>query len=207
MKLIDITHPLGVSTVEWPGDVPFSLEPTARIVQGDSVNLSRVTLSLHTGTHADAPFHYDDQGRCMADIPLERYVGRCRLVHLEGRRMITADDLRALNLGGVERVLIRTGSCPDLSRFHPDFTAMAPEAIEYLASIGVGLIGTDAHSVDPADSTDLPAHRACARTGLLILENLRLTGVEPGDYELIALPLKLERADGSPVRAVLRRLV
>lgn len=206
MKLIDITHPLGASTAEWPGDTPFTLEPTARISQGDAVNLSKVTLSPHNGTHADAPFHYDQQGAFMADLPLERYVGRCRLIALEGRRSVSEADLRAVDLDGVERVLIRTGSCPDLSRFNPDLTYLEPEAVRYLASVGVGLIGTDAHSVDPSESKELPAHRACAQAGILIIENLRLTDVEPGEYELIALPLKLERADGSPIRAVLRTL-
>jgi arylformamidase len=206
MKLIDITHPLSARTAEWPGDTPFSLEPTAQIVRGDSVNLSKITLSPHNGTHADAPYHYDAQGAFMADVGLDRYVGRCRLVALEGRRSVTEADLRALNLAGVERLLIRTGSCPDLSRFNPDFTYIEPDAVRYLASIGIGLIGTDAHSVDPSSSKELPAHHACAEAGILILENLNLAGVATGEYELIALPLKIEGADGSPVRAVLRTL-
>ncbi|MFZ5817351.1 MAG: arylformamidase [Bacillota bacterium] len=206
MRLIDITHPLGAATAPWPGDTPCSVEPTARLDRGDSVNLSKITLSPHNGTHADAPFHYDQQGAFMAEVPIERYVGRARVVALEGRRSVTEADLRAIDLGGVERVLIRTGSCPDLSRFNPDFTYFEPEAVRYLASQGVRLLGTDAHSVDPGSSKDLPAHRACAEAGILILENLQLNDVAPGDYELIALPLKLEQADGSPVRAVLRTL-
>lgn len=206
MRLIDITHPLGESTATWPGDQPFTLEPTARLAQGDAVNLSRLTFSPHTGTHADAPFHYDESGRFMADLPLERYVGPCRLLVLEGRRSISEADLRAADLAGVERLLINTGSVGDLACFNPDFTAIEPEAVYYLASVGVKLLGTDAHSVDPSDSRELPAHHACAETGILILENLRLAGVAPGEYELIALPLKLERCDGSPIRAVLRTL-
>ncbi|MFZ5825108.1 MAG: arylformamidase [Bacillota bacterium] len=206
MRLIDITHPLGAATAPWPGDVAFSLEPTARLTGGDAVNLSKVTFSPHNGTHADAPFHYDQQGAFMADVDLEPYVGRALLIALEGRRSITAADLRAVDLKGVERVLVRTGSCPDRTRFNPDFTYMEPEAVRYLASQGVRLLGTDAHSVDPRESRELPAHRACAESGILILENLRLAGVEPGEYELIALPLKMEQADGSPVRAVLREM-
>lgn len=205
-KLIDITHPLGTTTAPWPGDVPFSLEPTARLTEGDSVNLSKITFSPHNGTHADAPFHYDQQGAFTADLPLERYVGRAQLIALEGRRSVSEGDLRALSLTGAERVLMRTGSCPDPSRFNPEFTYIEPGAVRYLASQGVKLIGTDAHSVDPSDSKELPAHRACAETGTLILENLHLTGVEPGEYELIALPLKMERADGSPIRAALRTI-
>ncbi len=206
MKLYDITHPLGEGTACWPGDTPFTLEPTAQLAQGDSVNLSRITLSPHNGTHADAPYHYDQKGAYMADVPLERYIGRARLIALEGRISVTEDDLRSVELNGVERVLIRTGSCPDLTRFNRNFTYLEPAAIRYLASVGVRLIGTDAHSVDPSDSRELPAHHACAEAGMMIIENLRLNDIPAGEYELIALPLKLERADGSPVRAVLRTL-
>lgn len=206
MRLIDISHVLGNETTCWPGDVPFRLAATARIGDGDSVNLSSLTLSPHNGTHTDAPFHYDDAGLTMDRVPLEPYVGRARVVALEGRRCISADDLRALRLAPLERLLIRTGSCPDRTRFNPAFTFLEPDAIDYLASLGVRLVGTDAHSVDPFDSKDLPAHHACFRAGLIILENLNLAGVEPGEYELIALPLKVEGGDGSPVRAVLRTL-
>lgn len=205
MRLIDITHPLSERTATWPGDTPFSLTETARIAQGDTVNLSVIRTSPHVGTHADAPLHYDERGTAMADLSLAPFIGPAQLVALEGRRAITANDLRQLGLQpGLERLLVRTGSCPDLSRFYPELTYFEPDAIHYLAALGVKLIGTDAHSVDASDSKELPAHRACAQTGIHILENLRLNGVEPGEYELIALPLKLEAADGSPVRAVLR---
>lgn len=205
MRLIDITHPLSERTATWPGDTPFSLTETARIARGAAVNLSVIRTSPHVGTHADAPLHYEERGAGMAELPLEPFVGPCLVVALEGRQAITVDDLRQLGLQlGLERLLVRTGSCPDLSRFYPDLTYFEPDAIHYLASLGVKLIGTDAHSVDPSESKDLPAHRACGQTGIFIVENLRLGEVEPGEYELIALPLKLEAADGSPVRAVLR---
>jgi arylformamidase len=204
MKYFDITHPLGNSTAGWPGDEPFRLEPTARLTNGDSVNLSRITLSPHTGTHADAPYHYDESGLRMDEVPPERYIGPARLVALEGRAMIAVADLQGLDLEGVERLLVRTGSCPDATRFHRNFTAFEPDAVRYLARRGVRLIGTDAHSMDPMESKELPAHHACAAAGILIIENLNLEAVPTGDYELIALPLKLTGADGSPVRAVLR---
>lgn len=206
MKLHDITHPLGNSSTHWPGDTPFRLTPTAQMAQGSAVNLSEVTLCLHNGTHADAPFHYDNAGRTMAETPLEPFIGRARVIELIHRPAVTLADLQGLDLAGVERVLIRTGSCPDPTRFYEGFTYLEPEAIRYLGALGVKLVGTDAHSVDPFTSTDLPAHSACRETGLFILENLNLSGVEPGDYELIALPLKLVGGDGSPVRAVLRDL-
>ncbi|HWI66077.1 MAG TPA: arylformamidase [Symbiobacteriaceae bacterium] len=205
-RIYDITHPLCGATAHWPGDEPFASESTMRLAQGDAVNLSKLSLSPHNGTHADAPYHYSEAGLRMDEVPLDRYIGPARLVALEGRAMITESDVRALNLAGVERILVRTGSYPDYTQFNPDFTAFAPEAIEYLAAAGVRLIGTDAHSMDPMNSKELPSHKACGRAGMLILENLNLADVPPGDYELIALPLRLVGADGSPVRAVLRPL-
>ena len=205
MKLYDITQPLTNGSAPWPGDTPYSFELTWRMDQGAPVNVSRIALSPHNGTHADAPYHYDGAGLTMEQVPLERYIGPARLIAIENRCSIGVDDLRGLDLTGVTRLLIRTGSCPDYpSRFNPDFTWFEPAAVTYLAGLGVQLIGTDAHSMDPCDSKDLPAHRACAQAGLLILENLKLTQVPVGDYELIALPLRLTGADGSPVRAVLR---
>lgn len=206
MKLYDISHPLCDATAHWPGDEPFHSEQTMRLADGNAVNLSKLTLSPHNGTHADAPYHYEADGMRMAEVPLERYIGPARLVDLGGREMITEADVRAIDLAGVERLLIRTGSYPDYTQFNPQFTAFAPEAIEYLGQVGVRLIGSDAHSMDPMHSKELPSHHACGRLGILILENLNLAGVPTGDYELIALPLRLVDGDGSPVRAVLRSL-
>lgn len=206
MRLYDITHPLGNATAPWPGDTAFEYEPTWQIAQGSSVNLSKVTLGLHNGTHTDAPYHYDEQGLRMDQVPLHRYIGRARVVALEGRSVLSEVDMHSLDLTGVERLLIRTGSCPDPTCFNEAFTYLEPEAVRYLAAQGVRLLGTDAHSVDAFDSKDLQAHNACRESGMLILENLFLAGVPVGDYELIALPLKLVGADGSPVRAVLRGL-
>lgn len=204
MKLWDITHPLTNSTAAWPGDTPYQFRLNWQIKEGSSVNVGHVTLSPHNGTHADAPYHYDDQGATMEQVDLSRYIGPALVVGLEGRTMIERADVEGLNLGGVERLLIRTGSCPDPNRFHHDFTAFAPEAIRYLAGQGIRLIGTDAHSVDPEESKELPAHHACRKAGMLILENLNLAEVPEGRYELIALPLKLAGADASPIRAILR---
>lgn len=204
MRLYDITHPLGNGTAAWPGDTVFRIKPAWQISQGASVNVSSITLSPHNGTHADAPYHYDETGLTMDEVPLDRYMGPARVIAMEGQAAVTEADLRALDLAGVERLLIRTGSCPDPARFNPAFSYLEPEAVRYLAGRGIRLIGTDAHSVDPCESKDLPAHHACREAGILILENLNLVDVPDGDYELIALPLRLAGADASPIRAVLR---
>ncbi|MGE5672695.1 MAG: arylformamidase [Mycobacterium leprae] len=206
MKLIDITRPLSAASAHWPGDTPFQLQWTWRLDAGEAVNLSSVTLSPHIATHTDAPYHYRADGPTMDQVDLLRYIGPARVVAVVGRERITPADLAALDLAGVERLLIRTDSCPDSKRFYTDFTYLEPEAVHYLAQVGVKLLGTDAHSVDPSDSHELPSHHACGESGILIMENLDLSAVEPGTYELIAFPLKLVGADGSPVRAVLRTL-
>lgn len=204
MRLFDITHPLHNSIAHWPGDAPFRRDLTWQIAKGATVNVSQFSMSTHNGTHADAPFHYDEAGLRMDAVPVERYIGPARLVTVSGRRMIASEDLQGLDLNGVERLLVRTASCPDPTRFEPDFTYFDPGAIKELGRIGVRLLGTDAHSVDASESKELAAHHACNAAGILILENLNLSAVPDGEYELIALPLKLAGADGSPVRAILR---
>lgn len=202
--IYDITRPLSAATAPWPGDTPFRLEWTWTQAAGSSVNVSAITASPHVGTHADAPYHFDSAAPAMDAVDLAPYLGPCRVVALEGRPAIGLADLESLGLAGVQRLLVRTGSSPAAERFNPGFTWLAPDAAAYLAGLGLLLFGTDAPSVDPYDSTDLPAHRALGRGGVAILENLALEAVPPGDYELIALPLRLVGADASPVRAVLR---
>lgn len=204
MRIWDITHPLGNSTAAFPGDTVYQFRLNWQIKEGSSVNVGHLTLSPHDGTHADAPFHYDDQGATMEQVDLARYIGPALVVELTGRRLIESADLQGLALAGVDRLLVRTGSCPNPTQFNMEFTAFSGEAIAYLAAQGVRLIGTDGHSMDPADSKSLPAHHACRVAGMLILENLNLAAVPVGVYELIALPLKLVGADASPIRAVLR---
>jgi len=173
---------------------------------GSSVNVSQFSMSTHSGTHADAPFHYDNNGIPIDKVPVERYMGRALVVSLTGRSAIGVTDVESLRLRQVDRLLVRTLSCPDPDWFNERFTYFEPAAIRQLADLGVQLIGTDAHSMDPLTSKELPSHAACCEAGILILENLRLAEVPDGEYELIALPLKLVGADGSPVRAVLRSL-
>ena len=172
------------------------------------VNVSALTFSPHVGAHADAPLHYDNQGAAIGAVELEPYLGRCRVIHaigtgplVEWRHVEHAlDDLPP-------RVLVRTYEHAPVDRFDPSLAAYAPETIDRLAALGVRLVGIDTASIDPADSKLLASHQAVRRHGLRVLENLVLDDVAEGDYELIALPLKLVTADASPVRAVLRSLV
>jgi arylformamidase len=206
--IYDITRKIAPSSAVWQGDTPYSVHLLADQRRGSSVNLTTLTLSAHSATHADARFHYQADGATVDGVPLEPFIGPARVVSVEQRTgAITPADLAHVDLRGGQRLLIRTfvSSVPD-EQLITDFPAFSAALIEHLAELEYVLVGTDAISVDPYTSTTLEAHHALARHGLYNLESICLAGVPDGDYELIALPLKLSGACASPVRAILRPL-
>jgi arylformamidase len=215
-ELIDISRPLTAGTACWPGDVPFAFRLGWKIADGASVNVGAVETSVHTATHCDAPFHYDATGATVDRIPLDVFVGPCWVVDVRGvedwiSRLSALDAVHAsVSQPGTFhrplRVLFRTGGWPDTSRFPDAIPTMTPETADSLGSLGVKLIGVDLPSVDVLGSKTLDVHHALGRHGVTILEGLWLEDVPEGRYELIALPLRIAGADGSPVRAVLRPL-
>ena len=203
--IIDITALLGPQTAVFPGDQPFTRVFTQNKAAGDVCNLSSITLSPHIGTHADAPFHYDEYGATMDEMDLSHYIGDALVVEVHPHDdLIMPDDLPLDILAGAKRLLVKTNSYPDPNVFHEHFAGFAPESVDVLARVGVKLVGIDTPSVDPFHCLGLPAHDRFREHGMVILENVRLSHVHPGCYELIALPLRLAGSDGSPVRAVLR---
>ena len=200
--MIDITRRLYRGHPVWPGDTPFTLEPVSKIAEGASVNVGKLTTTTHLGTHLDAPYHYLEEGGRLESIPLSVLIGPCRVVDARGPDELTRGFLQGVELA--ERTLFYTGQPDEWREFPTLFMSVHPDAVAYLAERGVRLFGTDCPSVDPLTSKDLPGHKAFARHGIHILEGLALGAVRPGEYELIALPLRLEGADASPVRAVLR---
>lgn len=204
--IIDISKPLAPGIAGFPIDTPYEEAFVARIGPGCPVNVSRITFSAHCGTHADAPLHYDDNGATIGALPLDAFIGPARVIDARASGPLCLPGHIAAHLSDTPpRVLLRLMDPLDSNIWHPDFRALAAETIMLLAAHGVTLIGVDAPSVDTATSKTLPAHLACRDTGMLILENLVLDLVAPGDYELIALPLKFTNLDASPLRAVLRR--
>lgn len=205
-KLWDISQKVRVGIPVWPGDSAYREERTWSIGPDCVVNVCQISLSTHTGTHTDAPLHYDDAGLPMGEVPLETYIGLCQVLTIPpGAGLAGVAHVAPFFHDGTTRLLLRT-----FDRF-PDgwvsgFTAIDPALMDWLAARGVRLIGTDAPSVDPQDSKSLDAHMAVRRHGMAILEGLVLDGVADGFYELIAPPLRLATADASPVRAVLREL-
>ncbi|HEV3050867.1 MAG TPA: cyclase family protein [Longimicrobium sp.] len=205
--LYDVTRPLVSGFPVWPGDSPCQIEWRARLGPGVFYNQSAIQMSPHTGTHADGPFHLLADGAMIGAAPLDAYLGPARVVDAAGQTALDVEwAARVLQAGAPERLLVHTGAWTDPAVFPTAFAALEPEAARMLVDAGVRLFGTDAPSPDPFDSPDLPAHHVLLGAGAAILENVMLDGVPPGEYELIALPLKLMDAEASPIRAVLRGL-
>ena len=206
-SLWDISPPVEAASPVFPGDTPYRQQWSAQIAPGCPVNVSALTLSPHVGAHADAPLHYDPQGAAVGALDLAPFLGPCRVIHAIGvRPLILWQHLEHAVQQLPPRVLVRTYQRAPIDRWDPALPAFAPATVERLADAGVRLIGIDSASIDPADSKQLPSHQVIRRRDLRVLENLVLDEVPEGDYELIALPLKLMQADASPVRAVLRAL-
>ena len=206
MKIIDISRRLENGMPVWPGDTPFHYEVSWSKADSGSVNVGSLSLSTHTGTHVDAPFHFDDNGKRIIELDLELYIGPVRILDMTGKGSIGAKDIEDVDLEGFKRVLFRTLSWQNSAEFPEKIPHLEADLGPYLAEKGIRLIGVDVPSVDPIDSKDLHAHHSLNENGIHILESVLLDHVEPGDYELIALPLPLVKGDGSPVRAVLRTI-
>jgi arylformamidase len=202
----DISPPVDSETPAFPGDTNYQQRWTATIGPGCPVNLSAITMSPHLGAHADAPLHYGANAMAIGAVDLEPFLGRCRVIHAIAKgALVTPGHLQHASARLPPRVLVRT--CEHAAtEWTSSFPAFAPDTIAWLASNGVRLVGIDTASVDPADSKTLDSHQQLLKHDMRVLENLVLDDVPEGEYELIALPLRLTMACASPVRAILRSL-
>ena len=206
-RIYDISPPVGPASPVFPGDTAYQQLWTATLAPGCPVNVSALTLSPHLGAHADAPLHYDPTGAAVGALDLLPYLGPCRVIHaIAPGPLIEWHHLAHALKNLPPRLLVRTYQRMPVDQWDPNLSAFAPETLERLADLGVLLVGIDSASIDPADSKNLPSHQVIRQRGLRVLENLVLDDTPEGDYELIALPLKLMLADASPVRAILRDL-
>jgi arylformamidase len=202
--IYDITPVVSERLQVWPGDIRPRRHVTMDMKRGDHLTLSSFKATVHLGAHADAPSHYGPEGRTMEAQDLSYYLGPCQVIQVKPERN---EVIRPERLGSdlhSERLLIATATYPDPDKFNEDFAALDPGLVDWLHAQGVRLVGVDTPSVDPFSSKELPAHRRFLAHDMAILEGLVLAHVPAGDYELIALPLRLEGFDASPVRAVLR---
>ena len=204
MPLYDLTRPLSPRTAVYPGDTPVSITPTSQLRNGDMCNVSSIAMSVHAGTHIDAPRHYSDDAPGVDALDLSVLTGPVCVVTLPASPAI---DIAALshiaNLSGKGLLVHTRGSDTPDDVFDPGYVCFTAAAAEWLGSQGARLVGIDTPSVDPAESTDLSAHLAFLRYGIIIVENLCLRGVPDGDYRLMALPLKIVNCDAAPARVLL----
>lgn len=202
MALIDISRTISPATAVWPGDQDVRWTWTARLDRDNSsVNLGSIQLSTHAGTHVDAPYHVAEEGRTTEDLPLSSFIGPVQVVKVGDSPSIRPEHVEEVN---AERVLFKTKASflPD-DEWPDSIVPLGVDTIQRLSADGTVLVGTDAPSVDPLDSTALPAHHGLIEAGIVHLEGLSLKGVPPGHYHLLALPLKIPNGDAAPVRAVL----
>lgn len=210
-KLIDISQTLRAGIPVWPGDTQYDSKTIWHIDEQCPVNVSWLHCSTHTGTHADAPYHYDQDGLMMEHVALDAYIGECQVIDLSQQTItdnqISLSDCQALidTKGAcIERVLFKTYQHFPSQEWDENFISINHDLIGWLAQNGCILVGIDSPSLDPQNAKNLTAHNAIKQHGMAILEGLVFDQVCAGEYELIALPLKLASLDASPVRAILR---
>jgi len=204
----DISRTLSSRVGTWPGDVPYALRRTFSQEKGDSVNVGSLSMSIHTGTHVDAPYHFNLRGEQCDQLDLSVFWGLAQVITINRvHGAMDEEDLQGINLKLAPRLLLHTPASTMADEFFPERIVYPSSAfVEVLAANGIILLGTDAPSMDALDDRHLPGHTSLYQHGISILEGLNLTGVPDGLYELAALPLKIEQGDGSPVRAVLRSI-
>ncbi len=201
-QYIDISPILRTSTAVFPGDTPFSRSINMSFEKGEHLELSDIKTTLHVGAHTDAPSHYHAEGKTIDQRDLSHYLGACQVIEVRGNpERIGIDDFKEKILA--PRILFKTNSFPNPDVWNENFSALSPELIHHLKKHDVVLVGIDTPSVDPATDKSLASHKAIYESDMAILEGIVLTHVPEGQYQLIALPLRIEGADASPVRAIL----
>jgi arylformamidase len=206
MKIFDVTVPISGETPIYAGDPPAKVESAKRLANGDSANVSELAFGAHTGTHVDAPNHFIEGARKVDELDFDKLIGPCRIVRVP-------DDVQTIetthfgNIEGIERVIFKTKNSVfwNEAKFRSDFAYLSPAAAEVLAARGVKLVGIDYLSIEKFHSGDHAVHKTLLRSEIVILEGLDLRNVDPGDYELICLPLKYigGEGDGAPARTIL----
>jgi len=204
-KFYDITPKVSERLAVFPGDQKFERKVAMSWPKGDHLELSAILSTLHLGAHADAPSHYHREGQDIAARSVGYYMGKAQVIRVEG--LSAGKRVQVADLGNqpiqAPRVLFWTGSFVNPERWNGNFNSLSPELLDYLSHQGVRLVGLDTPSVDPADDKVLPAHHTLYKNDMAVLEGLTLEEVPSGVYTLVALPLRLEGAEASPVRAVL----
>ena len=196
----DVSIPLKPGMTVWPGDVEFAFTPAGRIAEGAPCNTSVITTPTHVGTHCDAPWHFEPEGKRLHEVDTQLYFGEARLIEVSEVDVIRADDLGTAPLP--PRVLLKTRNAqwePN-TPFHTDYTGVAPDAAQRLVDEGVRLVGIDYLSVAPYKDSG-PTHHILLQNEVFVVEGLVLRDFGPGIYQFVVLPMPIWGADGAPCRA------
>lgn len=206
MPIYDLSLPISASMVTWPGDPPVRVEPRLRIARGQPANVSELCLGLHTGTHVDPPYHFDDHGMKVDELPLEVLIGRAWVCSLGSKPDIEVSDLQGAVPQGTVRLLLKTANSAlwhrGVQEFTSDFASVTVEAARWIVKQGIQLLGVDYLSLERPGSAGHPVHHALLGAGVIVVEGLDLSSLENGWYNLYCLPLKVADGDGAPARAV-----
>ena len=209
MVFHDVSVTISEDLPVWPGDPSVSLKLTSSIARGDTANVTQIKMGAHTGTHIDAPYHFEPNGKTIDQLTIDTLIGPCRVIEiLNTEEAIGPSDLEKVDLGGAVRILFKTKNSEwwgnGEKAFKKNYTYINKQGAEFLIARGVKLVGIDYLSVERYDSPDHVTHHLLLRNQIVIIEGLNLNDVSMGDYELIALPLKLKGSDGGPARVILR---
>jgi len=206
MKIYDISVTLGDSTPVYEGDPAINIIPHKSIANGDSANITKLSMGAHSGTHIDAPFHFDQDGKHINELELDTFFGPAQVIEVATQDgLVTREELIGTVSEGTTRILLKTPNSKlwDRSDFEKGFASLSLEAAEWVVENGIKLVGIDYLSIEKFHSGDHAVHRTLLTNSIVVIEGLNLAQVPPGEYNLIALPLKIKDGDGSPTRAIL----
>lgn len=204
---IDVSVALRSGMVHWPGDPEVKIERMLKMECGDECNLSTISMSSHTGTHIDSPYHFVESGATIHDLPLSAVIGKARVIEIADAESVKPEELRPHRIRKGERILFKTLNSERYWRsaeFVKDFVYISTESLQYLVDRKVRTIGVDYLSVGGYNKNITQVHQVLLKAGIWIIEGLDLSSVKQGNYELICLPMKIQEGDGAPARAVIR---
>jgi len=203
MEIIDISLSIQKDMILYPGDSEFQLTKVLDMTNtGDEVNLSKIEMSVHTGTHVESPLHFIEDGKTINDLSLSNFYGHCKVIDLTGlnyNNKITKIQLKDKGIDSGIIVLIKTkNSLLYQDKFREDYISLAKDGVKHLVEIGIKAIGIDYLSIG-----DSEIHQMLLSEGIVVYEGLNLAHVVPGNYIFVGFPLKIVDSEASPTRAVL----
>jgi arylformamidase len=205
--IYDISVSLGTESVDYPGDTKYIRDLILTIRESGICDVSKLTMSAHSGTHLDAPSHQIQNAKTIDQYPVQNFILPAHVVPIEDKESITSAELEKVNIQKGYAILFKTensisGRCIS-GKFSEKYIYLSAEAADLCVEKHVRLVGIDYAAIDRFDDVSRPAHNKLLGNDILILEGVNLKEVPPGEYTLFCLPLKIAGGDGSPVRAIL----